>query len=147
MAGWAQRTRTWLCGVRLRGSKPTLILSIKLSLFPIQTYLETTLRHRFSDEWSRPGLTNFLGSVQCDADPTGLRHPIFPPVSGAEEWTAFLTINGTFLPSSGIEVDVQKERRQLRAKEDVSGQCKNDLHTSLGNTHAEVGRKGNDQKP
>ena len=52
--------------------------------------------------------------MQCDADPTGLRHPIFPPVSGAEEWTAFLTINGTFLPSSGIEVDVQWCPWQIR---------------------------------
>ena len=80
---------------------------MKLSSFPLQNYLGTTLRHRFSDEWSRPGLTNFLGSVQCDADPTAIRHPIFPPVSGAEEWTGFLTINGTFLPSSGVEVDVR----------------------------------------
>ncbi len=80
---------------------------MKLSDYPIENYLATSMRHRFVDEWSRPGLTNFLGSVQCDADPTGLRHPIFPPVSGAEEWTAFLTVNGTFLPSSGVEVDVR----------------------------------------
>ena len=80
---------------------------MKLSQYPVENYLTTPLRHRFADEWSRPGLTNFLGSVQGDADPTGLRHPIFPPVSGAEEWTAFLTVNGTFLPSSGVEVDVR----------------------------------------
>ena len=80
---------------------------MKLSQYPVGHYLTTPLCHRFADEWSRPGLTNFLGSVQCDADPTGLRHPIFPPVSGAEEWTAFLTINGSFLPSSGVEVDVR----------------------------------------
>ena len=80
---------------------------MKLSSFPVERYLSTSFRHWFSDEWSRPGLTNFLGSVQCDADPTALRHPIFPPVSSAEEWTGFLTINGTFLPSSGVEVDVR----------------------------------------
>ena len=80
---------------------------MKLRLFDLDSYLKVPLRHRFADEWSRPGLTNELGSVQADGDPTGIRHTIFPPVSGSDEATCYLTINGDFLPSTGAETDVR----------------------------------------
>lgn len=80
---------------------------MRLSRFHLDSYLETALTHRFADEWSRPGLTNFLGSVQADADPTGIRHPIFPPVSSAEEFTCYLTINDDFLPATGVRTTVR----------------------------------------
>lgn len=80
---------------------------MKLSTFDLSWYSQWPLRHTALDEWSRPGLTNGLGSVQTGGDPTSIRHLIFPPVSGAEEFTAFLTLNGTFLAATLLETDTR----------------------------------------
>ena len=78
-----------------------------LSAFPVASfYSGFPLTRRFSEEFSRPGLTNFLGSLQVDADPTGIRHLIMPPVSGGDEATCYLTINGVFIPASGAKVSI-----------------------------------------
>lgn len=58
------------------------------------------------EEWSRPGLTNFLGSLQATGDPTGIRNIVFPPLSGAEESTAYLVLNGKLLAATRIETSV-----------------------------------------
>ncbi len=73
---------------------------MKLSDFDLNWYHQWAITHEPLEEWSRPGLTNFLGSVQIPADPTSLRHVMFPPVSGAEESTAYLTINGQLVVAS-----------------------------------------------
>jgi hypothetical protein len=86
---------------------------MNLRSFDIATFLETPLVHKFSDEWSRPGLTNFLGSLQADADPTGIRHVLFPPVSGADEATCYLTINGELLAATGVETTVRWAPHQI----------------------------------
>lgn len=80
---------------------------MKLSTFDLEWFGQHAQTHRYLDEWSRPGLTNGLGSLQADADPTAIKHLIIPPVSSAEETTALLTLNGSFLPSSGVLVDVR----------------------------------------
>lgn len=80
---------------------------MKLSSFDLRWFGQHAQTHRYLDEWSRPGLTNGLGSLQVDADPTAIKHLIIPPVSSAEETTALLTLNGTFLPSSGVLVEVR----------------------------------------
>lgn len=79
---------------------------MKLSEFNLKWYRQWETSHSFLEEWSRPGLTNFLGSVQTGNDVTSLRHPIFPPVSGSEESTAYLTVNGTFLPATLLKTAV-----------------------------------------
>lgn len=80
---------------------------MKLSAFDLSWYSQWPIRHTSLDEWSRPGLTNGLGSVQTGGDPTSIRHVMFPPVSGAEEFTAFLTLNGTFLAATRLETDTR----------------------------------------
>lgn len=80
---------------------------MKLSEFDLDWYGRWPIRHRALDEWSRPGLTNFLGSLQVSGDPTSIRHIVFPPVSSAEENTAFLTINDTFVCATLTETEVE----------------------------------------
>lgn len=70
---------------------------MKLSEFDLNWYHQWGMPHEPMEEWSRPGLTNGLGSVQVPADPTSLRHVVFAPVSAAEESTGYLTLNGTLL--------------------------------------------------
>lgn len=73
---------------------------MKLSTFDLNWYRQWAIEHTPLEEWSRPGLTNFLGSIQLTADPTSIRHIVFAPVSGAEESTAYLTLNGTLLAAT-----------------------------------------------
>ncbi|MCD8482973.1 MAG: hypothetical protein LR015_10120 [Verrucomicrobia bacterium] len=80
--------------------------TMKLSEFDLAWYRQWASKHPFLEERSRPGLTNFLGSVQIGNDVTSLRHPVFPPVSGCEESTAYLTVNGIFLPATRLETSV-----------------------------------------
>jgi hypothetical protein len=75
---------------------------MKLSSFDLNWYNQWQTRRTFMEECSRPGLTNFLGTVQVGNDVTSLRHPVFPPVSGCEESTAYLTVNNTFLPATRL---------------------------------------------
>lgn len=76
---------------------------MKLSTFDPAWFGQWQQQRTFLEEWSRPGLTNFLGSVQAGGDVSSLRHPIFPPVSGAEDSSVYLTIDGTFLPATRIK--------------------------------------------
>lgn len=80
---------------------------MKLSQFDLDWYGRWPLHHRPSEEWSRPGLTNFLGSLQVSGDPTSIRHIIFPPVSSAEESTAYLTINDTFVCATLTTTEIE----------------------------------------
>lgn len=80
---------------------------MKLSQFDLAWYARWGISHEPLDEWSRPGLTNFLGSLQAAGDPTSVRHVIFPPVSSAEESTCYLTINGTFLNATRLKTEVR----------------------------------------
>lgn len=79
---------------------------MKLSTFDLSWYARWASEHTALEEWSRPGLTNGLGSLQASGDPTSIRHLLFPPVSGAEESTAYLTLNGTFLAATAIRTSV-----------------------------------------
>lgn len=73
---------------------------MKISTFDLEWYRNHPHSVRTLDEWSRPGLTNFLGSCQVGNDVSSVRHALYPPVSGAEESTAYLSVNGTLLSSS-----------------------------------------------
>lgn len=75
---------------------------MKLSEFDLKWYAQWKQTHAPLNEWSRPGLTNFLGSLQATGDPTGIRNIVFPPLSGAEESTGYLTLNGKLLAATRI---------------------------------------------
>ncbi|MCC5808151.1 MAG: hypothetical protein JJU00_17620 [Opitutales bacterium] len=77
-----------------------------LSTFDLDWYGRWPIHHTALEEWSRPGLTNGLGSLQAAGDPTSIRHLLFPPVSGGEESTAYLTLNGTFLAATSLSTAV-----------------------------------------
>lgn len=79
---------------------------MKISSFNLSWYGQWPLEHRSCDEWSRPGLTNGWGSLQVSGDPTSLRHLVFPPVSSAEESTAFLTLDDTLLAATSTVTSV-----------------------------------------
>lgn len=79
---------------------------MKLSSFDLSWYARWPVRHTALEEWSRPGLTNFLGSLQATGDVTSIRHVVFPPVSGAEESTAFLTLDNTFLSATSTVTEI-----------------------------------------
>lgn len=87
---------------------------MKLSEFDLNWYAQWGLTHEPADEWSRPGLTNFLGSLQAAADPTSVRHLMFPPVSGAEESTGYLTLNGTALVATRTKTTVRWTPHAIR---------------------------------
>ena len=81
--------------------------SASLVDFDLAGYRQLALVHSLTDNWSRPGLTNFLGSVQLEAEPTSLVHAVFHPVSGAEERTCFLSIGGQLLAAMGVKTEVR----------------------------------------
>jgi len=80
---------------------------MKLSQFDLNWYAQWGTTYEAAEEWSRPGLTNFLGSLQATADPTSVRHLMFPPVSAAEESTGYLTLNGTLLVATRNKTTVR----------------------------------------
>jgi hypothetical protein len=79
---------------------------MKLSEFDLGWYAQWKQSHAPLDEWSRPGLTNFLGSLQATGDPTAIRNIVFPPLSGAEESTAYLLLNGKLLTATRVATSV-----------------------------------------
>ncbi len=79
---------------------------MRLSTFDLDWYARWPIEHTALDEWSRPGLTNGLGSLQAAGDPTSIRHVLFPPVSGGEESTAYLTLDGVFLAATSLATSV-----------------------------------------
>src|SRR5690606_29558699 len=60
--------------------------------------------HRFGDVFNPPGLTNFLGCVQVDFDPTGIRSLNFPPFACSDVNTANLYLDGRYFPATGAAV-------------------------------------------
>lgn len=65
------------------------------------------LRHKHGDLFNHPGLTNFIGTVQVDIDPVGIRSVNFPPFGTGDGITASLFLNGRYWPSYGKPVDIQ----------------------------------------
>lgn len=65
------------------------------------------LRHKHGDLFNHPGLTNFIGTVQVDIDPIGIRSINFPPFGNGDGITASLFLNGRYWPSLGQPVDIQ----------------------------------------
>ncbi len=65
------------------------------------------LRHKHGDLFNQPGLTNFVGTVQVDVDPIGIRSFNFPPFANGDGITASLFLNGRYWPSLGKPVDIQ----------------------------------------
>jgi hypothetical protein len=53
-----------------------------------------------------PGLNNDIGSIQVEADPVAVKHPIFPPYSGGNEISGVTIINGKNIAriSNGTEI-------------------------------------------
>jgi hypothetical protein len=62
------------------------------------------MTHRFGDLFNPPGLTNFLGCVQVDFDPVGVRSLNFPPFACSDVNTASLYLDGRFFPATGAAV-------------------------------------------
>jgi hypothetical protein len=60
--------------------------------------------HRFGDMFNLPGLTNFLGSVQVDADITGIRSLNFPPLATSDTVTGCLFVDDKFFKSTGTAI-------------------------------------------
>jgi hypothetical protein len=53
-----------------------------------------------------PGLNNDIGSIQMEADPVAVKHPVFPPYSGGNEISGISIINGKNIAqvSDGVEI-------------------------------------------
>lgn len=94
---------------------------MKLSEFDPAWYGQWPIYKNALEEWSRPGLTNGLGSLQVSGDITSLRHLLFPPVSGGEEITAFLTLNGLFIAATRLETAVVWRPWQVERSVTVDG--------------------------
>lgn len=62
------------------------------------------LVHKFGDMFNLPGLTNFLGCVQADFDPTGIRSLNFPPFATSDTVTGCLYVNGRFFKATGAPI-------------------------------------------
>lgn len=53
-----------------------------------------------------PGLNNDIGSIQVEADPVAIKHPVFPPYSGGNEISGVTILNGKNIAqvSNGVEI-------------------------------------------
>ncbi|NND72575.1 MAG: hypothetical protein HKN43_13445 [Rhodothermales bacterium] len=56
------------------------------------------------DKFNHPGLTNFLGSLQCASCVMGIQHLTFPPFSQGDIELGMLTINDVCIMTSGLPV-------------------------------------------
>jgi len=65
------------------------------------------MTHRHGDLYNSPGLTNFIGTVQIDVDPVGIRSVNFPPFGSGDSITGSLFLNGRYWPSLGQPVNIQ----------------------------------------
>jgi len=65
------------------------------------------MTHRHGDLYNSPGLTNFIGTVQIDVDPVGIRSVNFPPYGSGDSVTGSLFLNGRYWPSLGQPVNIQ----------------------------------------
>lgn len=59
---------------------------------------------RYGDLYNRPGLTNFLGCVQSELDLTATKSLTFPPLSGSDQSTGVLFIDGRYLLATGAPI-------------------------------------------
>jgi len=74
-------------------------------MIPDVEFLASSLMiHKFGDFFSPPGLTNFLGTLQTEFDPTGISSLNFPPFAMAMKNTANLYVNDRFYPATGRPV-------------------------------------------
>ncbi len=79
------------------------------------------MTHRFGDLFNPPGLTNFLGCVQVDLDPTGVRSLNFPPYACSDVNTASLYLDGRFFPATGAAVTHTWTPDRVVREADVDG--------------------------
>jgi hypothetical protein len=70
----------------------------------VEDVKSSPLVHRWGDMFNQPGLTNFLGCVQVDADVTGIRSLNFPPFATSDTITNSLFVDGRFFKSTGRPV-------------------------------------------
>lgn len=70
----------------------------------VESLKSSPLTHRFGDIFNPPGLTNFLGCVQVDLDPVGIRSHNYPPFATSDTVTAKLFWNDRIFSSLGIPV-------------------------------------------
>ena len=59
---------------------------------------------RYGGIFNLPGLTNFLGCVQCDLDLTATKSLTFPPLSGSDQSTGILFIDRKYLLATGSPI-------------------------------------------
>src|SRR4051812_3256394 len=70
----------------------------------VEDFRSSPMAHRFGDLFNPPGLTNFLGCVQSDVDPTAIRSFNFPPFACSDTITATLFLNGKIFAATGNAV-------------------------------------------
>ncbi|MGH2812341.1 MAG: hypothetical protein ACRDI1_06470 [Actinomycetota bacterium] len=64
----------------------------------------STMTHRPSDLFNPPALTNFLGCVQADVDPVGIRNLNFPPFACSNVASGLLYVDGRIFAATGQPV-------------------------------------------
>ncbi|MGA7306983.1 MAG: hypothetical protein WBW88_19090, partial [Rhodothermales bacterium] len=64
------------------------------------------LTHRFGDRFNPPGLTNFLGCVQVEADVTAVRNLNFPPFATGDHSSMAFILDGRLFQSLGVPVTI-----------------------------------------
>ena len=71
----------------------------------LRDFVSTAMSARPSELFNPPGLTNFLGSVQCATDVMGLQHLTFPPFSQGDTQLGILTVNNKCVHTLGIPIE------------------------------------------
>lgn len=70
----------------------------------VEFLASSVMTHKFGDFFNPPGITNFLGVLQTEFDPTGISSLNFPPFAMAMNNTANLFINDRFFQATGRPV-------------------------------------------
>ncbi len=75
-------------------------------LLPLESLATGWLRRYQTQLAAMPGLNNNIGSIQIEADPVAIKHPIFPPYSGGNEISGITIINGKNIAqvTDGVEI-------------------------------------------
>lgn len=81
----------------------------------------TTMRVGSGELFNPPGLTNFLGSLQCAPGIMAIQHLTFPPYSQGDIRIGTLTINETCLFSSGTTIDYKWRPDRIVRRATVDG--------------------------
>lgn len=79
------------------------------------------MTHRFGDLYALPGLTNFLGTVQVDLDPVGLRGLNFPPFATSDVPTATLYVDRRLFHAWGAPVTFTWSPDRIVREAEVNG--------------------------